>query len=223
MRAFLRRLVGPLRSWVYWQIMNQVRDTRVEGMGVSPRARIGRRAIVRRGSEVGADVVLGDFSYISGPRSYVEAARIGKFCSIARQVVIGPGNHDLSGVTTHPFPVSPDCGGLATSAKQETQKAPPIIGNDVWIGMNAIVMRGVTIGDGAVVAANSVVTRDVEPYTIVGGVPARLLKRRFPPEIAESLQRSQWWDWPDRMLAERLEEFRAPESFAQKYGMSIDD
>ena len=225
MRAFLRRLVGPLRSWVYWQIMNQVRDTRVEGMGVSPRARIGRRAIVRRGSEVGADVVLGDFSYISGPRSYVEAARIGKFCSIARQVVIGPGNHDLSGVTTHPFPVSPDCGGLATSAKQETQtqKAPPIIGNDVWIGMNAIIMRGVTIGDGAVVAANSVVTRDVEPYTIVGGVPARPLKRRFSPEIAESLQRRQWWDWPDRVLAERLEVFRAPESFAQKYGMSIDD
>jgi acetyltransferase-like isoleucine patch superfamily enzyme len=199
--------------------MNQVRDTRVESSGVSPRARIGRRAIVRRGSEVGADVVLGDFSYISGPRSYVEAARIGKFCSIARQVVIGPGDHDLSGVTTHPFPLSPAYGGLATSAKQQTQKAPPIIGNDVWIGMNAIIMRGVIIGDGVVVAANSVVSRDVEPYTIVGGIPARLLKRRFPAEIIEALQRSQWWDWPDRVLRERLEEFRTPLDFARKYGM----
>jgi acetyltransferase-like isoleucine patch superfamily enzyme len=223
MLELLRRLVRPLRSWAYWQVINQLRDTQVEGMGVSPRARIGRRAIVRRGTEVGADVVLGDFSYISGPRAYVEAARIGKFCSIARQVVIGPGDHDLSAVTTHPFTVSPAYGGLADVTKQEPQKPPPVIGNDVWIGMNAIVMRGVTIGDGAVVAANSVVTRDVEPYTIVGGVPARPLKRRFSPEIAEALQRSKWWDWPDRVLSERLAEFHAPEDFVRKYGMSIDD
>ncbi len=203
--------------------MNQLRNTPVEGMGVSPRARTGHRAIVRRGAEVGADVVHGDFSYISGPRSYVEAAWIGKYCSIARQVVIGPGDHDLSAVTTHPFPVSPAYGGLAVVTKQEAQKVPPVIGNDVWIGMNSIVMRGVTIGDGAVVAANSVVTRDVEPYTIVGGVPARPLKRRFSPEIAEALQRSRWWDWPDRTLSERLEEFRMTEDFARKYGTSIDE
>lgn len=222
MRALLIRFVGPMRSWGYLQVMNLMHETCVEGTGVSPRARIGRRAIVRRGTEVGADVILGDFSYISGPRSYVEAARIGKFCSIARQVVIGPGDHDLSAVTTHPFPVSPAYGGLAGVTKQEAQKAPPVIGNDVWIGINAIVMRGVTIGDGAVVAANSVVTRDVEPYTIVGGVPARYLKRRFPPEIAEALQRSRWWDWPDRILSKRLEEFREPENFVQKYGMRID-
>lgn len=218
MRARLRQLLGPLRAWVYWQIMNRLRDTRVEGSGVSPRARIGRRAIVRRGSEVGGDVVLGDYSYISGPRSYVETARIGKFCSIARQVVIGPGDHDLAAVTTHPFLVSPAYGGLAPVARAQVQKAPPVIGNDVWIGMNAIILRGVTIGDGAVVAANSVVTRDVAPYTIVGGNPARLLKRRFPPEVGEALQRSRWWDWPDHELTARLEDFRSAEVFAAKYG-----
>lgn len=222
MRSVLRKYVGPLRSWLYWQVMNLMRETCVEGTGVSPRARIGRRAIVRRGTEVGADVVLGDFSYISGPRSYVEAARIGKFCSIARQVVIGPGDHDLSAVTTHPFPVSPAHGGLARSVSPQAQKPPTVIGNDVWIGMNAIVMRGVTIGDGAVVAANSVVTHDVEPYTIVGGIPARHLKHRFPPEIAEALQCSRWWDWSDDVLSERLEEFRKPEQFARNYGMDAE-
>jgi virginiamycin A acetyltransferase len=218
MRAFLWTLVAPLRSWAYWQFMNRVYDTRVEGCGVSPRARIGRRAIVRRGCEVGADVVLGDFSYISGPRSYVEAARIGKFCSIARQVVIGPGNHDLDAVTTHPFLFSPNYGRLSRRTRPLLQNAPPVIGNDVWIGINVVIMRGVTVGDGAVIAANSVVTRDVEPYTIVGGAPARPLRRRFNTNVADSIRRSRWWDWTDRELSERLEEFRAPEEFARKYG-----
>ena len=218
MHTLLRRIAGPLRSWAFWRVMNLLRGTCVEGAGVSPRARIGRRAIVRRGAEVGADVVLGDFSYISGPRSYVEAARIGKFCSIARQVVIGPGDHDHSAVTTHPFPVSPSYGGIAPSTKPQAQRAPPVIGNDVWIGINAIILRGVTIGDGAVVAANSVVTGDVEPYTVVGGVPARLLKRRFPPEIAEARRRSRWWDWPDAELSARIADFAAPAEFASKYG-----
>jgi virginiamycin A acetyltransferase len=221
MPKFLRHLATPLRTWAYWQVMNWVRGTRVEGSGVSPRARIGRRAIVRRGSEVGANVILGDFSYISGPRSYVETAQIGKFCSIARQVVIGPGDHDLAAVTTHPFPVSPEFGGIAPVSRAEPQKAPPVIGNDVWIGMNAVILRGVSIGDGAVIAASSVVTRDVEPYTIVGGAPARMLKRRFPPEIAEALLRSRWWDWPDEVLSQRLDEFRSPENFARKYGAEL--
>lgn len=218
MRAMLRQLIVPIQAWVYWQIMNRLRDTHVEKTGVSPRARIGRRAIVRRGSEVGGDVVLGDYSYISGPRAYVETAQIGKFCSIARQVVIGPGDHDLAAATTHPFPLSPAYGRLAPVARAAVQKAPPVIGNDVWIGMNAIILRGVAIGDGAVVAANSVVTRDVAPYTVVGGNPARLLKPRFPAEVAEALQRSRWWDWSDQELTARLEDFHSAEAFAAKYG-----
>lgn len=220
MRALFKRLLVALLSWLYWQAMNRIRGTMVEGASVSPRASIGRRAIIRRGAEIYADVVLGDYSYISGPRTYVEAARIGKFCSIARQVVIGPGDHDLTSVTTHPFPISPVYGGLTRLAKKEVQKSAPVIGNDVWIGINSIIMRGVTIGDGAVVAANSVVTRDVAPYTIVGGVPARFLKCRFPQNVAEALQRSRWWDWSDSVLSERIGEFRSPEDFASKYGLN---
>lgn len=129
---------------------------------------------------MGSDIVIGDYSYVSGPRSYVESARIGKFCSIARQTVIGVGNHDHTMVTTHPFFLSPEHGDIVPTRRETPQRDAPIIGNDVWIGINSIVMGGVTIGDGAVVAANSVVTRDVLPCTIVGGAPARHLKDRFP-------------------------------------------
>jgi acetyltransferase-like isoleucine patch superfamily enzyme len=197
--------------------MNQLRDTRVEGAGVSPRARIGRHAIVRRGSEVEGDVILGDYSYISGPRSYVEAARIGKFCSIARQVVIGPGEHKLTAVTTHPFPVAPTYGGIAASARPQTQKAPVVIGNDVWIGINAVILRGVTIGDGAVVAANAVVTRDVPPYTVVGGTPARRIKDRFAPEVVEALQRIRWWDWSEEDLRRTIDQFEDADAFVRLF------
>ena len=213
MRKLLYRLFGPLRSWLYWRVMIRMRGTRVEGAGVSPRARIARHAMVRRGTEVGTDVELGAYSHISGPRSYVEAARIGKFCSIARQVVIGPGDHDLSAVTTHPFPFSPAYGGLARIARNQVQKPAPVIGNDVWIGVNAVVLRGVTIADGAVVAANSVVTRDVAPYTVVGGAPARFIKSRFPPETVAALLRIRWWDWSEDELRNKAELFFDVDTF----------
>lgn len=213
MLSMLYRLAHKPFTWLYWVVMNRVRNTRVESISVSPRARIGTRAIVRAGTEVGPDVVLGDYSYISGPRSYVEAARIGKFCSIARQVTIGPGDHDLAGVSTHPFRLSPAYGGFVDTVVPLKQKAPPVIGNDVWIGMNAIVMRGVTVGDGAIVAANSVVTRDVPPYAIVGGSPAKLIRYRFPKEIITALVDVQWWDWSVSKIRENIASFDDPEYF----------
>ena len=82
-----------------------------------------------------------------------------------------------------------------------------IVGNDVWIGHAAILLPGVTVGDGAVIAAGAVVSRDVPPYTIVGGVPARAIRQRFPDAVAESLRRIAWWDWPDEIIFERLERF----------------
>lgn len=217
MHSALYRLVRNPFTWLYWGIMNRVRNTRVEGVGVSHRARIGTRAIVRAGTEVGPDVVLGDYSYISGPRSYVESARIGKFCSIARQVTIGPGDHDLTGVSTHPFRLSPAYGGLVDTVVPLKQKAPPVIGNDVWIGMNAVIMRGVTVGDGAIVAANSVVTRDVPAFAVVGGVPAKVIRYRFSPEVIADLQQIRWWDWPESKLKQYIADFGNPDEFARAH------
>ena len=216
--VFLKPYAAPIYNWVYWQWTNRRIGSRVEGARVSSRAQIGRQAMVRKGSDVWSDVTLGDYSYISGPGAYVESARIGKFCSIARRAVIGPADHDLSGVTAHPFAQSPAYGGLARTVKAHPQKPPPVIGNNVWIGMNAMVMRGVTIGDGAVVAANSVVTRDVAAYSVVGGVPARVIKSRVSPDIAEALLRIRWWDWPDSRLAACLNDLHDPVAFVQKHG-----
>ena len=94
-----------------------------------------------------------------------------------------------------------------------------IVGNDVWIGHVAILLPGVTVGDGAVIGAGAVVSRDVAPYTIVGGVPARPIRKRFDDAVAESLRRIAWWDWPDALIFERLADFRseAIEAFCWRY------
>jgi acetyltransferase-like isoleucine patch superfamily enzyme len=94
-----------------------------------------------------------------------------------------------------------------------------IVGNDVWIGHAAILLPGITVGDGAVIAAGAVVSRDVAPYTIVGGVPARAIRKRFDDAVADSLRRIAWWDWPDEFIFERLADFRseAIEDFCRRY------
>lgn len=93
-----------------------------------------------------------------------------------------------------------------------------VIGNDVWIGRNAIILPGNTIGDGAIIAAGAVVTHDVPPYTIVGGVPARPIRKRFSDDIIEKLLEIKWWDWPEEKIVENFEYFYQPEKFAEKFG-----
>lgn len=133
---------------------------------------------------------------------------IGKFCSIASGVtfLMGSANHRMSSVSTYPFHVF---GGLwaERTPPHLTQlpfKGDTVVGNDVWLGRECVVMPGVTIGDGAIVAACSVVAKDVEPYTIVGGNPARLIRKRFSQELIELLLRLRWWDFPPEKLADFL-------------------
>jgi acetyltransferase-like isoleucine patch superfamily enzyme len=141
---------------------------------------------------------IGDHSYIQ-KRSTVFNADIGKFCSIASGVSIGPGVHKTDGMSTHPVfylkntPLAKIyCDkDLFNSSKRTT------IGHDVWIGEKAIILDGVTIGTGAIIAAGSVVTKDVAPYAIVGGVPAKQIKFRFEEREIELLLKSEWWDYPE--------------------------
>lgn len=145
---------------------------------------------------------IGAYSYFADGR--IGSMRsMGRFCSVAPGVKIGLGHHPTDWLSTHPaffdamqnFSFWPESRGFKTglSRPAEVLKSAPSIGNDVWIGANATILRGVTIGDGAVISAGSVVHKDVPPYTVVSGYPARPLKLRFDKEIVERLQKIQWW------------------------------
>ena len=133
---------------------------------------------------------------------------IGKFCSIACGVkfIFTSANHTLKSFSTYPFPLFWEEYGLAQ--KDVTQawdnKGDIIIGNDVWIGYEAIIMSGVHIGNGAIIGTKAVVTKDVEPYTIVGGVPAQFIKKRFADETIKKLQTICWWDWDKEKLRYKI-------------------
>lgn len=135
---------------------------------------------------------------------------IGRYCSIGPNVILGETEHPVDWLTTSPFPhsaswrtkyfgLTPDAGysqplGETAKSRLPTQ-APVVIGNDVWIGANVLIRCGVTVGDGAICAAGSVVTRDVPPYAVVGGVPANLIRMRFSEEIVQYLLQIRWWNY----------------------------
>lgn len=169
------------------------------------------------------NIQVGDYTYYDDPADptgfeknnvlfnwpvFGDRLIIGKFCAIASGVrfIMGPANHRTGSVTTYPFNVF---GGAWTEntpphLEQLPFKGDTVVGNDVWIGRNSVILPGVRIGDGAIVAAQSVVTRDVAPYTVVGGNPARLLKNRFDGELTELLLRLRWWDLEGEALVEML-------------------
>jgi virginiamycin A acetyltransferase len=122
---------------------------------------------------------------------------IGKFCMIASDVtfIMNGANHLTDAITTYPFAIFGNGWENAMEGKSYPSKGNIVVGNDVWIGYNATIMPGVTIGDGAIIGTNSVVTKDVEPYEIVGGNPAKLIKKRFSEEEIKDLLVFKWWDW----------------------------
>ena len=135
--------------------------------------------------------------------------KIGKFCSIAcgARFLFNSANHTMNSLSTYPFPIFFEEWGLdvkdITSAWDN--KGDIVIGNDVWIGYEAVIMAGVTIGDGAIIGARAVVTKDVPPYTIVGGVPAKQIRKRFSDETISELLNLKWWDWPIEKISRNIE------------------
>jgi len=129
---------------------------------------------------------------------------IGKFCQIATRTtfILDDMNHDMSGFSTYPFAVF---GELSHYTAPEEKGRPTIIGNDVWFGTNAVIMPSVKIGDGAIIGAYAVVTKDVAPYTIVAGNSARVIKQRFSDNIIEELLQIKWWDWDYNKITRNLE------------------
>ena len=169
-------------------------------------------------------IVVGDYTiyndFISDPRQFVqnnvlyhypinhERLIIGKFCSIACGVkfLFNCANHTLKSLSTYTFPLFYEDWELEKSnvASAWDNKGDIVIGNDVWIGFEAVILAGVKIGDGAIIGTRAVVTKDVPPYSIVGGIPAKVIRKRYSPDIIEQLLSLRWWDWTKDRIKRNL-------------------
>ncbi len=139
---------------------------------------------------------IGDYSY-TGANDVIMHSEIGRFCSISWGVTIGPGEHDYKRITSHDFLYN-DFYGIKNKEEKESYnrfKKQCTIGNDVWIGTNATILRGVKIGDGAVIGANSIITKDIPPYAIAVGNPAKIVRFRFDDSVIKELLNLKWWDF----------------------------
>lgn len=181
---------------------------------VSDKAVLGVRCSILRDVEIAASVSVGDYSYINAG-TIVASGTIGKFCAV--------GYHCQIGMPTHPtdfISVSPRIYGqrnvLQVAPFWNDYPSPPVIGNDVWIASHALILQGVSIGDGSIVAAGAVVAHDVPPYTIVAGVPAKPIRKRFSESVIEALMEWNWWNLD-------LEELRELASFFSLGRNAVDE
>ncbi|SUY45306.1 streptogramin A acetyltransferase [Clostridium putrefaciens] len=168
------------------------------------------------------NIQVGDYTYyddINGAKRFEEHVThhyefigdkliIGKFCAMAKGIefVMNGANHRMKSITTYPFNIMGSGWEKATPILEDLPlKGDTVVGNDVWIGQNVTVMPGVNIGDGSIIAANSVVTKEVPPYHIAGGNPCKIIKKRFDDELIDYLLKLKWWDWSDEKIFKNLE------------------
>lgn len=180
---------------------------------------IGERVILR-------EVTVGDYSYFERHGEAIYAS-LGKFCSVAANVRINALDHPMERITTHKVSYRPNeyfkFLGVDQDFRARRRGKNVTVGNDVWIGHGAVIMPGVTVGDGAVIGANAVVTKPVGAYEVVAGVPAKRLRLRFKPQVAERLAALAWWDWSAERLASAVPDMQAlsAEAFLDKWEFAL--
>ena len=199
---------------------------------IHPAKKLGREPVVHptasvrdsrlgKWTEVGArtkiaESVFGDYSYICEDGNVIYTD-IGRFCSIAAGCRINPGNHPLHRAALHHFTYRAfqfDLGDDDDAFFDWRRGDAVTLGHDVWVGHGAVILPGVTVGTGAAIGAGAVVTKDVAPFTIVAGVPAKPIRRRFPEAVIEGLLKLAWWNWPRERLARALIDFRTLDAAA---------
>lgn len=182
-----------------------------------------KSVVTRPTIEVGDFTIYNDF--VNDPRDFEknnvlyhypinnDRLIIGKFCSIAcgAKFIFNCANHTLKSLSTYTFPLFFEEWDLPKSevASAWDNKGDIVIGNDVWIGYDAVIMAGVRIGDGAIIGTRAVVTKNVEPYSIVGGVPAKEIRKRFAPEVIQKLMEIKWWNWPIEKIQSSIQNIQS--------------
>lgn len=174
-------------------------DCDLDGVTMQEKSEIGRRNLIR-------NTIIGRGSY-TGTNTIIKNTKIGKYCSLAWNISIGGGNHAYKNMSTYTDYWYKKTFGVEFDKNNDGQNEiaeEVTIGNDVWIGSGVTILNGIRIGDGSIIGAGSVVTKDVEPYSIILGVPGKMVKKRFDDKIISLLLQLKWWDWPEDLIIERI-------------------
>lgn len=209
----IKKIILLIKRYINNYKIKKNQNTIIKTLSIGKNLKIGKNCIIAKRVKIEENVTIGDCTYISSDTTIDSNVHIGKYCSIARNVFIAPGVHKSNYVTTHPVLFNPYWRskiGIKENDRYDTtigkSDTHTYIGNDVWIALDAIIMRGVTIGDGAIIGAGAIVTKDVEPYSVVVGNPAKHIKYRFDEQKIKKLKdiEIKWWDFSKEELEKSL-------------------